>query len=104
VEISDDGMEMSKHVGMWIMYTDSVVIYTVVIYTVVIYTVVILFVHWLVAINITTAARYIYYNITDAFKTLDYEAVEWINLAQDSAQGLYLVNTLMKLRVPYGIS
>ena len=29
------------------------------------------------------------------------ETVEWVTLAQDSAQGLYLVNTLTELRVPY---
>ena len=30
--------------------------------------------------------------------------MEWVKLAQDIAQGPYLVNTLKKLRLPYGVS
>ena len=31
VELPDDGMELSKHVGVWIMIRDTVVVYTSVI-------------------------------------------------------------------------
>ena len=31
MELSDDDKEMSKHVGVWTMYQDTVVIYTFVI-------------------------------------------------------------------------
>ena len=31
MELPDDGMDMSKHVEVWIMYRDTVVIYTLVI-------------------------------------------------------------------------
>jgi len=43
-------------------------------------------------------------NIRNALKTVDYENVNWVKLAHDSVQGLYLVNTLKKLRVPYDVS
>jgi len=50
VELPGDDKKMSKHVGVWIMYRDTVVIYTLVILTV----------HLLVTIKIIKNARYMY--------------------------------------------
>ena len=50
MELPDDDKKMSKHVGVWIMYRDTVVIYTLVILTV----------HLLVTIKIIINARCMY--------------------------------------------
>jgi hypothetical protein len=40
-------------------------------------------------------------NIRTDLKEIGWESVEWIHLAQDRDQWRAVVNTVMKLRVPY---